>query len=186
MKMKSFLIFLSLVILSNANFWDCWIQKCYNIPTVPSVNITEYMGLWYEIARLPMFGEDGCECVEAIYTLNKNNQITVNNTCRKNSVTAPITYVAGKAWEDGSSSKLVVQFFWPFNGDYWILQLGPNYSYALVGEPELKLMWILSRTPTLEHKIVSNLTNYAESLGYNLENLSMTNQNCTGTNFPGY
>mgnify|MGYP000087239016 CR=1 FL=1 len=50
----------------------------------------------------------------------------------------------------GSPAKLEVQFFWPFHGDYWIIELDPDYRYAAVRHPSRDYLWILARTPALD------------------------------------
>jgi len=189
MKFILALTIFTLAVLSNAHPFGidttCLFKKCHNLPTAPNVDVNQYAGYWYEIARLPMNGENGCDCVQAHYTLGSDNLITVNNTCRRDAPTTPVSFIAGSAWQTDVSSKLEVQFFWPLSSDYWILQVASDYSYAMVGEPSLEFLWILSRTPSLDDSIISSLTSYAVSLGYNLSELHYTEQAlCQGQNYP--
>lgn len=69
-----------------------------------------------------------------------------------------------------------VTFFWPFYGDYWILQLDPDYQYAIVGTPSRKYVWILSRTPVIPTQLLAQLIDDIRSLGYETDQLIMTKQ----------
>ena len=186
--MKFFISFVVLFLgyfLSSSNLSWWWSSPQKEIPTVPDVNITQYLGIWYEIVRLPFIWEYNCYCVEAYYTLKNDGNILVNNTCRKGSVTGNLVSSIGTAWKnENSTSKYNIQFFWPFTGPYWILKLADNYSYSLIGS-DLSGLWILSRTPTLDESTVNDLISYASSLGYPVHNIIRTNQtDClTSTNY---
>src|SRR5664280_1022516 len=116
------------------------------VPAVVStVDLNRYMGMWYEIARLPNFFERKLKCTSANYTLRGDGKITVLN--KGNYLTDPekSTSSQGIAWvpDKNSPAKLKVQFFWPFSGDYWIMALDKDYRYVLVGDPSLKYLCLL-------------------------------------------
>ena len=73
-------------------------------------------------------------------------------------------------------AKLKVTFFWPFYGDYWIIDLGENYEYALVGHPPRKYLWVLSRTPEMEEGVYPRILESLEKQGYNTGRLVRTPQ----------
>lgn len=150
------------------------------LETVESVNIQKYLGTWYEIALLPNSFEEGCHCTTAEYSLIDSTTIKVVNTCNQGSPEGEIDKADGKAFvvEGSSNSKLEVQFFWPFKGDYWILELDENYKYALVGSPSREYLWILSRTPTLSQNIVDQLLRIAEAKGFDTSKIIYTDQSC--------
>lgn len=152
---------------------------------VPSVDLSRYTGLWYEIARLPNRFEDKCAGdVTAQYELLGADRLKVINQCRKTD--GRMTKAEGLARLAGkkeSSSRLKVRFapgflsFLPFVwGDYQILEIGPDYSYALVGEPGRKYLWILSRTPQLDERTYQKLTELAASQGFDINRLIRTKQ----------
>lgn len=119
--------------------------------TVDRVDLNRYTGRWYEIATIPMSFQKGCVGVTATYTLRPDGDVDVVNTCRKETLDGPERQATAKAWSvDPSNAKLVVRFFWPFTGDYWILDLDPDYRWAVVGHPDRKYLWILSRTPQMD------------------------------------
>ena len=117
--------------------------------TVAGVDLDRYLGTWYEIASYPAWFQKGCTGSTATYSLQTDGRIRVVNQCFRKSLDGPRKTSTGKAVVvDGSSNaKLKVWFFWPFKGDYWIIDLDPDYRWAVVGVPSRKYLWILSRTP---------------------------------------
>ena len=145
------------------------------LEVVPSVELKRYLGKWYEIAHLPARFQEGCSETTATYTLAEDGNIAVLNECRKN---GKLKQAKGKAKvvDKTTRAKLKVTFFWPFYGDYWIIKLGKDYDYAVVGTPNRKYLWILSRTPQMDNKLFSGLTDFAKSKGFELGNLIRTSQ----------
>lgn len=135
------------------------------LATVTSVDLNRYAGKWYEIASFPQRFQKGCHCTVAEYTPTNEGYIEVFNSCRKDSINGKLSTAKGKAFiEEGSgNAKLEVQFFWPFRGKYWIIDLADDYSYAVVGHPNRDYLWILSRTPhisdSLYHEILLRISN---------------------------
>jgi apolipoprotein D and lipocalin family protein len=145
------------------------------LKTVEKVDVNRYLGTWYEIARYEQFFEKGCSNISATYTLNKDNKIDVLNRCQKE---GEMTEAHGIAYAtDESFSKLKVSFFRPFYGDYQILMLGDDYSYAVIGEPSREYFWILSRTKVLDKKILDMIISKMPSLGYDEKKLIWAPQN---------
>jgi apolipoprotein D and lipocalin family protein len=149
------------------------------LETVEHVDLTRYLGKWFEIARLPLSWENKCACcVTATYTPRTDGRINVSNNCVKSN--GKIAQSKGTAKiaskHDSSNSKLKVTFLWPFSGDYWILDLDPDYRWALVGNPSRKNLWILSRTPTLDHETIDMLLAKGTYLGFNTSKIIMTKQ----------
>lgn len=146
------------------------------LPVAPHVDLKRYMGEWYEIAHFPEPFERGCHSTKANYTLNADGTVDVVNSCRKGSVDGEIKSARAKAFvpNPNVSAKLEVQFFWPFKGDYWILEVDDHYEYALVGEPSRENLWILSRKPAIELGTLQMLTSKAQELGFDTERLIYT------------
>ena len=148
-----------------------------SLETVTSVDLSRYVGQWYEIARLPNRFEKKCaDSVTANYTLMDDGRIKVVNRCRKKS--GEFTTATGKAKvvDKKSNAKLKVTFFWPFYGDYWILDLGLNYEYAVVGDPSRKFLWILSRKPTMEEADYQNILARMQARGFDISRMIRTVQ----------
>jgi apolipoprotein D and lipocalin family protein len=157
-------------------------RKHADLGTVAHVDLHRYAGLWYEIARLPQRFEKRCTNVTAEYRPLADGQIEVINTCRKGSAEGPEEKVRGKARvvDSETNAKLKVEFQWPFEGDYWILTLDPEYQFALVGSPDRKGLWVLSRQPHLGHPTLPNLVEIARQKGFAVEKLIYTEQSGSG------
>ncbi|MGA3193125.1 MAG: lipocalin family protein [Candidatus Bathyarchaeia archaeon] len=143
------------------------------LEVVPHVELEKYLGKWYEIAHLPARFQEGCSDTTATYTLSKDGSISVLNECIRN---GKVKKAKGKAKvvEKSSGAKLKVTFFRPFYGDYWIIKLGKDYDYAVVGTPNRKYLWILSRTPQMDDNLFSELIEFVKSKGFNVENFIRT------------
>ena len=145
--------------------------------TVDRVDLQRYMGKWYEIATIPMSFQKGCVGVTAVYTLREDGDVDVVNTCRKETLDGPERSVEGKAWSvDPSNAKLEVQFFWPFHGAYWIIDLDPDYRWAVVGHPSRAYLWILSRTPQMDEASYQGILSRLRAQSYDLSLLVKTAQ----------
>ena len=147
---------------------------------VSSVDLNRYKGLWYEIARLPNFFERKLKCTSATYTLRDDGRITVLN--KGNYLTDPLksNSAKGVAWipDKNSPAKLKVQFFWPFSGNYWIMELDKDYRYVLVGDPSLKYLWILSREKIMDESTYRMLLQKAVDNGYDVKSIIKVEQDC--------
>ena len=168
---------------------SCLITLAHGTPalfqptTVAQVNLQRYLGQWYEIARLPMFFQRKCAShVTATYRMNPDGTVAVNNRCRKTD--GSVVQAIGQATvANTSASQLKVTFLpkplrWlPFGtADYWILGLEENYQSALVGTPDRKYLWILSRTPTLLSSTYQSYIDQAKQQGYRVDQLIQTIQ----------
>jgi apolipoprotein D and lipocalin family protein len=151
------------------------------LTTVDKVDLQRYLGAWYEIARYPNRFERDCEGdTSAHYSFRKDGRIEVVNSCRKPSGKVKSVYGVAKVVDRTTNAKLKVTFFWPFAGDYWVLMLGPNYEYAVVGEPRRKYLWVLSRTRQLDPETYRGILRRIEQLGYVPSKLVLTRQRPAG------
>jgi apolipoprotein D and lipocalin family protein len=148
------------------------------LETVPQVDLARYVGTWYEIASYPQRFQEGCTGTTATYTLRSDGEIDVLNKCRKGDLDGPEDVAEGRARvvDRETRAKLEVSFFSLFWGDYWIIDLGPEYEYAVVGHPSRDYLWILSRTPTLDDNAYDSILSRLEEKGYPLEPLRKTQQ----------
>ena len=138
------------------------------LKTVSSVDVGRYLGSWHEIARYPAGFQKDCYKSQANYSLDEDGYLKVVNTCRKGSPAGEVKTAEAKAWivDKTTNAKLKVQFFWPFKGDYWIIDLGKDYEYAVVGEPSREYLWILSRTPEMEDGVYQAISSRLRENGY--------------------
>jgi len=157
--------------MSNAN--------SQTLQTVETVDLNRYSGKWFEIASYPQYFQKGCTCTTADYTVTDKGYILVENRCKRDSVNGKISYIRGKAFvEDNSgNAKLKVQFFWPFRGKYWIIDLAEDYSFAVVSHPNKKYLWVLSRTSKMDEVTYQQITNRLKEKGFELNKLQTTKQN---------
>lgn len=147
--------------------------------TVDKVDLQRYQGTWYELARLPMFFQRNCAQSQAHYQLQANGSVAVLNTCR--SLTGESLQASGQAvlQQAGQTDKLWVSFDNWFSrlfpnfvrGDYWVLYLDDGYQLALVGNPNRKYLWLLSRTPQVSAKTREQLIALARERGYDTDAL---------------
>jgi apolipoprotein D and lipocalin family protein len=149
-----------------------------DLAVVPRVEIERYLGTWYEIARYPNRFQKECVAVTADYSLRDDGKIRVVNTCHKGGPDGPMKSIEGKAWvvDRETNAKLKVQFFWPFQGAYWIIDLGTDYDYAVVGHPTRKYLWILSRSPEMEPTLYQAIVRRLVEHGYEPARLQKTLQ----------
>jgi apolipoprotein D and lipocalin family protein len=148
------------------------------LETVDFVDLGRYVGQWYEIARYHHRFQEGCVGSRATYTLRDDGKIGVINECYDKSFSGKLRSVNGKAWvvDKETNARLKVSFFWPFAGDYWIIDLGRNYEYAVVGHPNRKYLWILSRTPDMDEEVYQAILTRLQKQKYDTLKLIKTDQ----------
>jgi apolipoprotein D and lipocalin family protein len=146
------------------------------LETVETVDLERYMGLWHEQASFPQRFQEGCTATTATYTLRDDGQVDVLNQCHKGSPEGPLDTAEGRARlpDLQQPAKLEVSFFRPFWGDYWVIDLGPDYEYAVVGHPSRDYLWVLSREPVLEAGVYQGVLERLRAKGYPLERLERT------------
>jgi len=152
------------------------------LESVPTLDVTRYMGRWYEIANYPnRFQKDCVKDTTATYRLIDAERIEVANQCTHADGKQDVA--VGLARPAGAPARLEVRFapawlswlpmVW---GDYWVIALADDYRYAVVGTPSREYLWILSRTPTLapadEQAILADLPKH----GYDASKLVRTPQ----------
>jgi apolipoprotein D and lipocalin family protein len=142
------------------------------VTTVAQVDLSRYLGLWHEAARLPMFFQKQCVSdVTAQYAALDNGKISVTNRCRTKDGTFDEAQGKASVVANSGNARLKVSFFWPFSGDYWIIGLDPDYRWAVVGEPKRKSLWILSRANPMAAGDLAAAKKLAQEQGYNLQTL---------------
>jgi apolipoprotein D and lipocalin family protein len=148
------------------------------LEVVDHVDLDRYLGTWYEIASYPAWFQKNCTAVTAEYSLRDDGLIRVVNSCRKGSLDGPLKRSTGRAKvvDQTTNAKLKVSFFGPFWGDYWIVDLDPEYRWAVVGVPSRKYLWILSRTPTMDDALYREIVGRLPERGYTADTLNRTLQ----------
>lgn len=148
------------------------------LETVEQVDLERYLGTWYEIGSYPQRFQKGCTGTTANYAPGKKDQIAVTNRCFEGSLDGKEKVAKGRARvvDESTNAKLEVSFFGPFWGDYWIIDLADDYSYAVVGHPGRDYLWILSRTPQLDKATLDGILERIKSKHYDLSRIEWTKQ----------
>jgi apolipoprotein D and lipocalin family protein len=146
------------------------------LETVDAVDLERYAGQWFEIARYHHRFQEGCVGSRATYTLRNDGKITVVNECYEKSFSGKSRSVKGKAWitDRKTNARLKVSFFWPFAGDYWIIDLGRDYEYAVVGHPDRKYLWVLARAPEMDEEVYQAILKRLQKQDYDTTKLIRT------------
>jgi apolipoprotein D and lipocalin family protein len=143
------------------------------LQSVPAVELSRYVGVWYEIARYPNFFQNGCDHAKAAYRVMEDGGIEVTNTCVKPDGTLKSVVGRAEVVDKDTHAKLKVSFVpawlrwtglgW---GDYWVVALAPDYSYAVVSEPGRKYLWILNREAVMKVEVYARVMVTLKELGF--------------------
>lgn len=149
---------------------------------IQKLDLNRYIGKWYEIARLPNFFQKQCiQNTQTRYRMLETGAIEVCNTCLNLDRREEKAVGVAKIQDPAVSAKLSVSFFdvlgfRPVWGDYWVLGIGPNYEYSVVGDRNRHYAWILSRTPQLATEDLKDALSVLTKNGYSVEKLIYTPQ----------
>lgn len=154
------------------------------LATIPALDVKRYMGTWYEVAKFPNDFQKKCVgFTTATYSLREDGRVDVVNRCRR--ADGSTDAASGVARQPGgaTSPKLEVRFapailswlpmVW---GDYWVIDLDPDYQLAAVSEPKREYLWILSRTPTVDPAAYDALLGRLRAQGLDMNRLVPTKQ----------
>jgi apolipoprotein D and lipocalin family protein len=149
---------------------------------VRSLDLARYAGSWFEIARYPNRFQTKCaRDVTASYALQDDGTIEVVNRCRTKEGEPVEAVGRGRKVLDTNPAKLEVRFapgwlsFLPFVwADYWVIHLAPDYSWAVVGEPKRKYLWILAREPRLDDATYQAIVERLAAQGYDPARIGRT------------
>ena len=154
------------------------------VKAIPALDVPRYMGTWYEIAKFPNWFQKKCVAnTKAEYSIRIDGNLKVLNSCK--TASGEITDAEGTAKQVGAkdSPKLLVRFapawlsFLPMVwGDYWIIDLDPQYQVAAVSDPKREYLWVLSRTPQLDKKVYEELLQRLQSQQFDVRKLELTTQ----------
>lgn len=139
---------------------------------ISNFEVNNYLGKWYEIARIDFKFERNLNNTTATYSLNKNGSVKVVNRGYN---------VVKKKWKESEGKAkfrhtrdegaMKVSFFGPFYSGYNVLAIDKNYKYALVGGKNLDYLWILSREKTIPDNIKKAYLSKVQSIGYDTNRL---------------
>ncbi len=157
------------------------------VKTIPSLDVQRYMGTWYEIAKYPNWFQRKCMSdTKAVYSARADGTLKVLNSCK--SADGNLSEAEGTARQIGAkdSPKLEVRFapvwlsFLPLVwGDYWVIDLDPQYQIAVVSDPRREYLWILSRTPQLDKKVYDEVLQRIQNQQFDVSKLEPTSQSAS-------
>ncbi len=164
--------------------WAALAASAQELTTVPSVDLQRYVGLWYEVAKYPNRFQAQCASnTTATYERRQDGNVGVVNRCLRADGSADRIEGLARIVDARTNAKLEVSFLpawlrWlPVGwGAYWVLELAPDYSYAVVGEPSRRYLWILARTPTLDDALLRGIGERLRARGYDPDRLERSVQ----------
>lgn len=159
-------------------------QGDQTVKTIASLDVPRYLGTWYEIAKFPNWFQKKCTSnTKAVYTAKPDGNLRVLNSCK--TAGGETSEAEGLARQIGAkdSPKLEVRFapewlsFLPLVwGDYWVIDLDPQYQVAAVSDPRREYLWVLSRTPQLDPKVYADLLQRLKQQQFDIQKLELTSQ----------
>ncbi|TAG77917.1 MAG: hypothetical protein EAZ21_13895 [Betaproteobacteria bacterium] len=155
-----------------------------DVKSVEKLQLDRYLGKWHEVASIPQFFQRKCvRDTIAEYTALESGEVRVENTCTR--ADAGREKAEGRARVEGAagSSKLTVTFldlfgayrYWA-GGDYWVIELDPQYRWAVIGHPTRRYGWVLSRTAALPQATLAEIIGRIKSQGYDACEFMVTPQ----------
>ena len=159
-------------------------QVDQSVKTIATLDVPRYLGTWYEIAKFPNWFQKKCAGnTKAVYTVKSDGNLRVLNSCK--TAGGETSEAEGAARQIGAkdSPKLEVRFapewlsFLPLVwGDYWVIDLDPQYQVAAVSDPGREYLWVLSRTPQLDPKVYEELLQRLKQQQFDIRKLELTSQ----------
>ena len=154
------------------------------VKTIASLDVPRYLGTWYEIAKFPNWFQKKCVShTKAVYTAKPDGKLRVLNSCK--TASGETSEAEGLARQIGAkdSPKLEVRFapewlsFLPLVwGDYWVIDIDPQYQVAAVSDPRREYLWVLSRTPQLDPKVYAEVLQRLKQQQFDIQKLELTPQ----------
>jgi len=164
-------------------------QADQDVKTIATLDVSRYLGTWYEIAKFPNWFQRKCVSnTKAVYSAKPDGNLRVLNSCK--TAAGETSGAEGLARQIGSkdSPKLEVRFapewlsFLPLVwGDYWVIDLDSQYQLAAVSDPRREYLWVLSRTPQLDPKVYAALLQRLKQQQFDIQKLEITSQKNEGS-----
>ncbi|MEF8798935.1 MAG: lipocalin family protein [Candidatus Bipolaricaulota bacterium] len=175
-------LWLGLILLPTLFLIGMEVEDQSQLKTVEELDIDKYLGEWYAVASIPRFFNRSCAWGnKAEYRLRDDGRIDVLNTCYTEEGKKREVRAVGWVPDRLEPGKLKVSFlplfgYRLFAADYWVLEVGDDYEYAVVGHPNRNFGWILSRKPELEPETLEAIADRLEGMGYDFSDFEMNPQ----------
>jgi len=137
---------------------------------VEKLDVKRFAGKWYSLYSIPTIFDKGTRETTATYTLNSDGYYNVL-TCAKKGTDEDIHTYKSKLFPQ-KNGELKAQFIWPFKIDYWVIDLADDYSHMVVGNPDHKFLFIMSRKPAMDKKLHDELVEKCKEMGYPVDKLT--------------
>jgi apolipoprotein D and lipocalin family protein len=148
-----------------------------DVPVAAGVELDRMQGHWWEIARIPRDYDRTCHDTTADYRLLVPGTLELHHRCLLGSASGkPSEFVAPATVDDPSVPAKLTLDLGLYRGSYWVLEVGQDYEYALIGHPSLTMLWVLARTPSLPAATLAHLRDTASRDGYDPNALETTPQ----------
>ncbi|QQL49138.1 lipocalin family protein [Mucilaginibacter ginkgonis] len=138
---------------------------------VPVIELNKFAGKWYSLYSIPTMFDKNTQQTTTMYTLNKDGYYNVLTEAHKDgdlktyrSKLFPVANVA--------NGQFKAQFLWPFKVDYWVIEVADDYSYVVVGHPDKKFLFIMSRKPEMDEKLHEEIVARCKAKGYDVAKLT--------------
>ena len=169
------ILMLQLLCLNNCD-WNS--GKMETLKTVEYVDIERFMGDWYVISNIPTFLEKRATNAIESYRLNSKGEIETTFTFHEDSPEGDKKIYKPKGFikNNKTNAEWRMQFLWPFKMPYLIIDLDANYNYTVIGVPNRKYVWIMSRKPSLDSKTYNIIIDKLKQVGYDIKQIKKVTQ----------
>lgn len=152
-------------------FFSVLVYGDRNVP-VAKVDLKKFAGTWYSLYSIPTMFDRGSRETTTRYTLNEDGYYDVITTYKKPG-DEKIHSTTSKIFPSGAqSAKMKAQFIWPVKIDYWVIELADDYSYVVVGHPDHKFLFIMSRNQRMSKTMYDDIVERCKEKGYEVEKLT--------------
>lgn len=138
---------------------------------VSRVDLDKFSGKWYSLYSIPTMFDRGTRETTTTYTLNNDGYYNVVTCAKKGDNEEVHTYKSKLFPEKEKDGEMKAQFIWPIKVDYWVIDLAPDYSYVVVGHPDHKFLFIMSRKPSIPKAEYEAIVEHCKEMGYAVEKL---------------
>ena len=144
-----------------------------NIPnkTVNHVDLKSFSGTWYSLYSIPTMFDKGSRETTTHYTLDNDGYYNVITTCKEED--GKLKTIKSKIFpvKETHDGQMKAQFIWPIKVDYWVIDLAPDYSWVVVGHPDHRFLFIMSRKPEMDKALYEKIVEHCKEMGYSVDKL---------------